>query len=164
MSSIWQSWAPNISGLIPASGAEPCWNTCEASGLKPGGSCEMGCGGMRSTAHLGWRQWLRTGADTAGPWLHVFAVPSLLSSNNPFCLKRTYQRMQLSSAVGDLCEFPSPPQFTIWAFIKGLCPLIVKPETLLMHRGIKSLWKQPITIHVIQCKENFYTWASQSLY
>lgn len=124
----------------------------------------MGHGGMRSTAHLGWRWWHRTGADTAGSWLHLFAVPSLLSSNNSYWLKRTYQRMQLSSAMGDLCEFPSPPQFTIWAFIKGLCPLIVKPETLLMHRGIKSLWKQPTTFHVIKCKENFYAWASQSLY
>lgn len=57
-----------------------------------------------------------------------------------------------------------PPQFTMWAFIKEVCLLIVKPETPLMHRGIKSLWKQPITFHVMKCNENFYAWASQSLY
>lgn len=165
MSSLWQSWAPNISGLTPASGPEPC--SCPAGiSAEAEATWELwdGAGGMKSTAHLAWRQWHRAGAGTAGPWLHVFAVPSFLSSNNSFWLKSTYHRMQLSSAMGNLCEFPSPPQFTIWAFMKGLCLLTVKPETPLMHRGIKSLWKQPITFHVMKCKENFYAWASQSFY
>lgn len=47
MSSLWQSWAPNISGLTPASGPEPC--SCPA--------------GISAEAEATWELW-----DGAGGW------------------------------------------------------------------------------------------------
>lgn len=100
----------------------------EAPGLEPPGSCEMEDEGTGSTIHLGWKYGMELELKKAAPPLHVAAVPSLLSSDHSFWLKRTYQRMQkrasffLSSAIGEFCGSPSIPQFTTWAFIKGLCP------------------------------------------
>lgn len=87
----------------------PCWNICW--GFRAEAMWELWDGAWRDKEHSSpWRKVMAQGWSwNSWPMTASVCCAQFLCSNNYFWLRRTYQRMQLSSAVGDLCEFPSPP-------------------------------------------------------